>query len=106
MDEFLKSLLEAGKGRVDFLAFLAIAGLGGYLLLNGLDFLKFVGFVAIMIVAWLSMRYGLLRAQSNERLRIMREGAKFEAERQLAKHATRTEIEGLVAIGPDGERND
>lgn len=93
MNEAIKALIEAGKGSVDYLAFLAIAVIGVWGLTNGLDFLQFIGVVAVLILGWLVLRYGLFRLQYKERLQNLQLKAISRGLEIFQKHATPKEIE-------------
>lgn len=100
MNETLKALIDAGKGSVDFLAFMAIAALGIWGLTNGLDFLEFIGVVAILILGWLCLRYGLFKLQSWERLQKMQLEAISRGMEIFQKHATPKELEQFSEAEP------
>lgn len=91
----LKSIIEAGKGSIDFIAFALIAVLAVGALLRGLAFLATAGIAVILATLWVAMRYALVALQSHERLRRIRKNATIEAQKKLADYATRDEIEDL-----------
>lgn len=91
----LKSILNAGKDNIDFIAFALIALLAFGSLLRGLDFLSAVGTAVVLAFIWVMMRYALVKLQSHERLRKLRENATLEAQKKLEKYATKDEIADL-----------
>lgn len=94
----IKAVIEAGKGSVDFLAFALIAVLGAGCLIGGVSLSSVFGFMVLGAVIWVLCRYALLRIQSHERLRDLRENASLEARRQLEKHATDDDVQGYVEL--------
>lgn len=102
MDGPIKSIIDAGKGSIDFIAFALIAVLSVAGLIKGLEFLAAAGIAVVLAVVWVIMRYALLALQSHERLRRLRESATIDAQEKLAKYATKDEIADLFS---DLERN-
>lgn len=101
----IKSIIDAGKGSIDFIAFALIALLAVWSLTSGLDFLSAAGIAVVLAVVWVIMRYALVALQSHERLRRLRESATIDAQEKLAKYATKDELADLFSdlerIGDD-----
>ena len=91
----IKTIIDAGRGSIDFIAFALISVLAVGGLLKGLGFSYAAGIVVVLASVWVAMRYALLSLQSRERLRLIRENATIEARRKLAKHATDDEMRDL-----------
>ncbi|GEM_PF-6057469 len=94
-DGIFKSIIDAGKGNIDFIAFALVAALTVGALVKGLAFLPAVGIAVVLICLWVIMRYALVALQSHERLRAIRENATIEAQNKLAKYATDDDMSDL-----------
>ena len=101
MDGPLKAIIDAGKRSVDFLAFALVAMVALIALIQGVDLPSVIGLVVILIVGWIVSRYALLKIQSFERLRDLREHATVEARKTLEKFATRDDINELISTGSE-----
>lgn len=63
----IKSIIDAGKGSIDFVAFALIALLAVWSLTSGLDFLPAAGIAVVLAVVWVIMRYALVALQSHRK---------------------------------------
>lgn len=95
MEGALKTIIQAGRDNIDFLAFLSIAIISAYCLISGVSLVAAIGLAIALCLCWILSRYALLRIQTHERLRDMRENASLGAKDLISRHATDDELDGL-----------
>lgn len=100
LSEILKSIVEAGKGNIDYVAFATIAVLCTGALISNVGFGGAAGMAVILVALWVGMRWGLLEIQFREKLRTLQDHATMEAQKKLADHATNEETADLFLDQP------
>lgn len=99
LDGPMKSVVEAGKGNIDYIAFATIAALSVVALIGRVAFSSAAGIAVVFAAIWIVMRFALLKLQSREKLRDLQDRVTIEAQRKIAEYATKDEIADLFAEG-------
>lgn len=105
MQDAIKELIQACKGRQDLLSFVGIGILAAAVAIATKSVPLTITFVIVMGALWIGSRYALYRLQSQEKLRDLRHRSLADSQRVLTEHVSDDEFD-LVVLSKNKKEDD